>query len=90
MLKKSIPFLLLLTLFLLSISACENEQPVQVISPSTEPPNTAVHLSGHTVGSKLYKPNTCLKLSEILYEGYLYGLPTDDSMATRRQSEQAC
>lgn len=89
MLKKAIPYFLLLASLLVSINACENEQPVQVITPVPELVDKQKS-SNQVPGSKLYKANTCLKMSEILYEGYLYGLPTEDSIATRRQSEQAC
>lgn len=88
--KNIISLLLLLVLSFPLLSACDNEKPIQMISSVQKSENKLTDSSDRVPGSNLYEANTCLKMSEILYEGYLYGLPTEDSMATRRQSEQAC
>ena len=91
-LTKIRPHLLLLVALLALIAACDSEeQPPQVISPKVELlPSKTNQLTLQPPGPKLYDANSCLKLSEILYEGYLYGLQTEDSMTIRQQSRKAC
>ena len=86
MLTKIRPPLLLLVALLALIAACDSEnQPPQVIAPVAKSIQQE-RPSGQIQRSRLYDPNTCLKLSELLYEGYLYGYQTTPF----RQSGQAC